>query len=179
MGEYATRKSDGQNVKIGTCENMYYLRADQVELIRPESGNVSPLRDWKEIRFRFPWPDEDSVAPGDFEGFDRKMLLTELDVPADLDHENGCKGGRLGASLVQQRVWNGKLVLVMDCGGCSSRYRVPELDEAMPIIERIAQIAEDHRQAEGYESATWWTLVACRALAGYREPNAWTKRTAA
>ncbi|MBA3354975.1 MAG: hypothetical protein H0U18_03355 [Pyrinomonadaceae bacterium] len=27
MGEYATFK--GLSVKIGTCENMYYLRADQ------------------------------------------------------------------------------------------------------------------------------------------------------
>lgn len=29
MGEYAKRMRDGERVKIGTCENMYYLRFEE------------------------------------------------------------------------------------------------------------------------------------------------------
>ena len=65
MGEYA--KFQGQSIKIGTCENMYYLRADQAAMVQPESGNVDPIRDRESLRFRFPFPDEDNVLPGEFE----------------------------------------------------------------------------------------------------------------
>jgi hypothetical protein len=66
MGEYA-RRLDGQRVKIGTCESMYYLRFDQRSQVRHESGNVDPNgQDMYELRFRFPWPEEDHEAPGDF-----------------------------------------------------------------------------------------------------------------
>ena len=30
MGEYARRKTDGEKIKIGTCESMYYCRYEQI-----------------------------------------------------------------------------------------------------------------------------------------------------
>jgi hypothetical protein len=33
MGEYATRKSDNEYIKIGTCESMYYLRFDDINQV--------------------------------------------------------------------------------------------------------------------------------------------------
>lgn len=56
MGEYAKTVS-GEEVKIGTCEEMYYLRADQRHLIVGYDFDGSE-------RFRFPFPDEDGIEPG-------------------------------------------------------------------------------------------------------------------
>lgn len=88
MGEYAI--SGGKEIKIGTCEDMYYLRADQRYAVRALSGNVDPAStaDLKTIRFRFPWPDEDGQAPGSFERYDRALGLYGIDVPTDVEHGN-------------------------------------------------------------------------------------------
>ena len=74
MGEYA--KYQGEEVKIGTCEDMLYLRADQAHLVTPLGGNTDPVRDReKGIRFRFPFPDEDSTEPGAFNDPDRRVRI--------------------------------------------------------------------------------------------------------
>ena len=58
MGEYAKHK--GEEIKIGTCENMYYLRFDQRHKVKALPGNVDPNgADAYALRFRFPWPNED------------------------------------------------------------------------------------------------------------------------
>lgn len=70
MGEYATRKSDGKQIKIGTCNAMYYLRPDQIEEVicdyNLKQGGIS---------FRLPFPDEKDVMPGDFREFKRSVRL--------------------------------------------------------------------------------------------------------
>ena len=39
MGEYAIRKSDNDCIKIGTCEDMYYLRYEDQDKVTPDSGS--------------------------------------------------------------------------------------------------------------------------------------------
>lgn len=87
MGENAIRISDGAIVKIGTCENMWYLRADQRELVRaaPRSLDVNNASILGELRFRFPFPDEDAVAPGDFKDYD-KTFGVHVAVPDEVSH---------------------------------------------------------------------------------------------
>jgi hypothetical protein len=68
MGEYGTYL--GNNIKIGTCEDMYYLRADQRHLVK-----AAALHDLTDIRFRFPFPDEDHRQPGDFDDYDRGLTV--------------------------------------------------------------------------------------------------------
>jgi hypothetical protein len=75
MGEYAIRSSDGAEIKIGTCENMYYLRFEDREKVQKLSGNVDPIADCGELRFRLPFPDEDDVQPGEYEDFNRGQRL--------------------------------------------------------------------------------------------------------
>lgn len=101
MGEYATYR--GQRIKIGTCEDMLYLRWDQASLVTPERGSLNPTDPdtLKVIRFRFPWPDEDNVRPGEFEDFDRGYPLRGFTQPPDLDH-----------GLVQFRADNGYLLSI-------------------------------------------------------------------
>ncbi len=86
MGEYATYK--GGQIKIGTCEDMYYLRHDQRRLVKPESGSVAPASDDRfALRFRFPWPDEDTIEPGAFENYHRAITVYgDVAVPGDVDH---------------------------------------------------------------------------------------------
>lgn len=85
MGEYATYS--GKDIKIGTCEEMYYLRFDQRHKVQAKSGNVNPVLDAAALRFRFPWPDEDGEAPGAFEGdYERGLTVYEVKAPQDLEH---------------------------------------------------------------------------------------------
>lgn len=87
MGEYAERLSDGERIKIGTCENMYYLRHDQRALVRALHGNVDPVKDVAELRFRFPWPDEDGTLPGAFDGqFERSLAVGGFAPAGGFEH---------------------------------------------------------------------------------------------
>ena len=59
MGEYATRKIDGKKFKIGTCEDMFNCRYDQIsEVIYPYMSD--------NLYWRIPTPDEDGTLPGDY-----------------------------------------------------------------------------------------------------------------
>lgn len=88
MGEYANRNSDGAEIKIGTCEQMYYLRADQVSEITARSGSVNPASrsQAESIRFRFPFPQEDGIKPGDFDDHDYGLGLYGIEPPEDIEH---------------------------------------------------------------------------------------------
>lgn len=83
MGEYATYL--GREIKIGTCENMFYLRWDQAHRVTSQSGNVDPVRDRNELRFRFPFPEEDRIEPGAFEDHAKRRRIHGV-TPPDIDH---------------------------------------------------------------------------------------------
>jgi hypothetical protein len=189
MGENALY--NGQQVKIGTCENMYYLRADQAHLVKPLRGNVNPVKDAAEIRFRFPFPGEDDVEPGGFDNAFATFPVAGLKVPEGVSHstvqfkaENGyllslpCpegpdapegvhRNGYTGAvKIVQQRVLDGMLVLVCKCGGCGALYRAPTLEDAQPVIDSL------RAQADGNYGHPTYRVIADRIEAGYTDPPA-------
>mgnify|MGYP000894662136 CR=1 FL=1 len=71
MGEYAKRKIDGVDVKIGTCEDMFNCRYDQIiEVIYPYMSD--------NLYWRIPTPDEDGIQPGDF---NQSLLLRDIYTP--------------------------------------------------------------------------------------------------
>lgn len=76
MGEYAIRRTDEKQIKIGTCESMYYIRYEDRHKVKPLAGNVD-LKDAHEygLRFRLPIFAEDAIAPGDYEGMGHGHLL--------------------------------------------------------------------------------------------------------
>ncbi|HXU02805.1 MAG TPA: hypothetical protein VN903_17690 [Polyangia bacterium] len=84
MGEYANYR--GQSIKIGTCEDMYYLRFDQRFAVHRETGNVDPVADRGVLRFRFPWPSEDGIAPGAFDPAYKLVTIPGLTAPAGVEH---------------------------------------------------------------------------------------------
>lgn len=72
MGEYLT--INGESVKVGTCENLYYATLKQLkdcgapgasEYLNPENG----------YRYRFPFPDERQQI-GDYENYSRGVLFS-------------------------------------------------------------------------------------------------------
>lgn len=202
MGEYARYK--GQEIKIGTCESMYYLRADQAHLVEPLPNSLDPLECADRIRFRFPWPDEDHVEPGAFERYARTAGLY-VDADPEVDHgtvqfsahagylislpcpesavakastlkiaRNGFAGS---THIAEQRCLDGVRMLVCQCGGCGSKWRMPTLDDARPIIaacikeaeqrEHEARIRRDATPESIAHEGKWWREVARRIEEGY------------
>jgi hypothetical protein len=193
MGEYGTYK--GREIKIGSCEDMYYLRPDQIDKVQSPT-----LRDLTNIRFRFPFPDEDSVEPGDFDAYDRGVGVWDFDVPDGVEHRDvqfksthpdgilamlpcpysttgkasGLKyqfNGYAGpVKIVQQRIWAGVWATVADCGACGSRFRLPDLESAQPLI--AAALAESVKADNRRDTkrAAWWRTIGERIEAGYRTP---------
>jgi hypothetical protein len=198
MGEYAVYNNE--RVKIGTCEDMLYLRADQRRQVWAQPGNVDPIRDVNEIRFRFPWPDEDHIAPGGFDDPFRRLRV-ELKAPLGLEHHsvqfraeqqgylvslpcperpgagkdassyNVHRNGFAGATfLVQQRFHEGRLVAVFECV-CGLRWRAPDLADAADAITGLLDQADDYERREDVTRAAWLRTVAHRIRDGYGEDD--------
>lgn len=194
MGEYA--KYRGEEIKIGTCEDMYYLRYDQRELVTAINGSIDPVGDAAAIRFRFPFPDEDALEPGQFNDYDRGVAVWGVTVPEGVEHGivqfvasagyNVClpcpeagnaahgltvhrNGFRGPVRIVQQREWEGKLVTVCECGGCEARYRLPSWSDAEPIVVALRSNADARqRESDLYSpQVAFLNTIADRILAGY------------
>jgi hypothetical protein len=202
MGEYALY--NGERIKIGTCENMYYLRADQVHKVQPLDGNVNPhsIEQAGQIRFPFPFPQEDNEKPGEFDDHDYGLGLYGVEPPAEIDHysiqfqnskgllvslpcpeSRGSKAfpfkihynGYSGkVKISQQRLIDGKLVLVCECGSCGAKYRLPTIQEAQPIIDQLLKDAADDRRRSNESRAKYHEEVAARIVNGYTQPNYWS-----
>ena len=74
MGEYAVRKSDRAEIKIGTCESMYYLRYDDRGKVSKQQGSLDAATT-HDLFWRLPFPDEDSVKIGEYAEHDRGLRL--------------------------------------------------------------------------------------------------------
>lgn len=127
MGEYAIRKSDGVEVKIGTCEDMYYLRYEDRFKVRKLENSLDASHELN-LRWRLPFPDEDHVRIGEYDDFTRGARLCneadqELGIPykedvgtIQLTHKSGlllnvpCYHGRElpEVSAPMKAFWNGK-----------------------------------------------------------------------
>lgn len=188
MGESA--KFNGEEIKIGTCEDMYYLRLDQRWQVRHISGNVDVLAQATELRFRFPWPDEDRVLPGSFERYDRSVAVWGYAMPDGVNHgtvqfradagyllsipcpespmgkswpqvhRNGFRGAVL---LTQVKLLaDGRVVPVLECGGCGAKWREENPDEIVKLARYFREEGDAKRRKSG--DGRWWTSIAERLL---------------
>jgi hypothetical protein len=80
MGEYI--EVGGQMVKIGTCEDLYYIRFDDlrevVKTAKQIGGNLEPvdyLKPEHGFRYRFPFPDEDNLGAFNYDDYDKGLLI--------------------------------------------------------------------------------------------------------
>jgi len=92
MGEYLT--VNNKNVKIGTCENMYYATLKQLK--QAEHDGVEDASEYTKpkngFRYRFPFPDEDIIEMGNHGDYDRGFTVP---MPYDwinemVDHKEIC-----------------------------------------------------------------------------------------
>ncbi len=67
MGEYAKLVNGGERVKLGSCEEMFYIRVEDIRKVE-YAFNFTAY-------FRLPFPDEDSVCIGNYEPFNRGYKL--------------------------------------------------------------------------------------------------------
>lgn len=130
MGEYAIRKSDGVEVKIGTCEEMYYLRYEDREKVRVKPNNVDPVQFANELRFRLPFPDEDHILPGDYDNHKRGERLY---IPSSV---SGCSEAFSDDSTVNEP---GRIQLRHECGlilgiPCYHGIKLPEVVHPMAVF---------------------------------------------
>jgi hypothetical protein len=77
MGEFAERISDQSEMKIGTCEEMFYLRfEDRAKVAALRGGvDVNNPEHAGTLLFRLPFRDEDGVLPGDYKELFRRLRL--------------------------------------------------------------------------------------------------------
>lgn len=73
MGEYAKRQ-DGEEVKIGTCGNMYYLRYEDRVKMTAIPCSLDPQTE-ERLFWRLPFPDEDDVGIGCYKDHKRGLRL--------------------------------------------------------------------------------------------------------
>lgn len=153
MGEYA--KYRGESIKIGTCEDLYYLRADQAAQVVPEPGSVDPVRERDGLRFRFPFPSEDDVRPGQFEDPWKGFRIPGWSIPSDWADGHG---------IVQFTATAGYNL----CIPCPEAHR-HEGDTGATIVEGIRvnrngwNGGPEIRQQRYLPDGTLATIVACRA----------------
>lgn len=126
MGEYATRKSDGKRVKIGTCSMLYWLRYEDRFEVTDFPGTMMN-RYW-----RLPYPEEDgkevckerAVEPWrDYWGTTiSESIFCDNDVIAALEANEG-----IAQSYVEEL---GMLINVQ----CSHGLRLPESTECVQFF---------------------------------------------
>jgi hypothetical protein len=120
----------GHTVTVGTCENLWELRWDQVRLVTAVPGNYDPVARRDLLFYRFPWPDEDHVPPGEFADPYRGH---RIEIP-------GCPCCRCGdpVLLLAQQKWHGDLLVpVLTCDRCGSRSWPDSLADAGRIAARL------------------------------------------
>lgn len=126
MGEYAIRKLDRKEIKIGTCESMYYLRFEDRSKVAPLPNNVDVSRDSDaaQLLFRLPFPDEDGMQPGQYSDFNRGERLYRASKFGHDDFEDAETLDDPG--LMQLRHEQSGLLVNMPC---YHGQRLPELTE--------------------------------------------------
>ena len=137
MGEYAKRKSDGEKVQIGTCENMYYLRFEDKSKVAPCKNSGFGYR------FRLPFPDEDKLQPGDYSDHNRSLPL------------DGFEWNARAEDVGKFRVENGKGVSILV--ECFHGEKMPDCGKAQvksfPRKYALYMIRED--------GGKLWPVVRC------------------
>lgn len=153
MGEYALYR--GTPVKLGTCEDLFYVRyADFARMVAAGEieqylGNDAPAEYLRGgSRFRFPFPDEDDLAPFTYQNFNRGFVVNVTAAP---DLVTMAEHGRATASFHP------------DGGGYNVNVSVPcpqtddfETVRSSGIDWRIVEIVQQ-RPIEG----RLWTILQC------------------
>jgi len=120
MGEYATLKATGDEIKIGTCESCYYLRFE-------DRLKVNYQGTFNNMWFRLPFPDEDHISLGAYSDYDRAAPLYDYIDPEDetIKEPFSYEGTEKHPGLIQLKHDTGLLINVP----CYHGLKLPEMGE--------------------------------------------------
>ena len=211
MGEYARDIMTGEEVKIGTCENMYYLRFDQRAQVAevPNSLDPNDPEVVYALRWRFPWPDEDATARPGYDNerheYDRGQPIPGAKHPAGVEHgsvqfkahpgylvslpcpegpdaawlrlhkgenplpvaihRNGVGGA---VELCQQKLLrDGRIVPILRCVGCGTRYRLEDAAEIEALVVGIRSQVDAWTAYDPTDARIrYWSTIADRIAEG-------------
>lgn len=79
---------NGERIKIGTCDSMYYLRYEDRFKVLPLDHNIN-THFQKNLRWRLPFPDEDNIKIGRYTDYDRGHDLKGFEAPPEFIDEHG------------------------------------------------------------------------------------------
>lgn len=181
MGEYVTYL--GRQVKIGTCENLYYVsfqkyqRAYVADMMWRCDGNDYPseyLKPDSANRFRFPFPDEDRLRFGTIIEPHFRGVPVRI-VGKDLDSNEGQSPNKVldyHIDIVQQRLVHrqadGQLCLALV-------YRNPKTNKLFRIEDDkdvryiVRQLVQHHINDEkDPEKKDFYREIARQIFQGYR-----------
>lgn len=124
MGEYIL--VNGQSVKLGTCEDLYYVTFQTLQnllnmgaLAQDGQGNDRPsayLSEKYGWRYRFPFPDEDNIDVGYHSDFDRGVVVPNFDRFHHDENEQDQDDRPGPFYLKQQKQIDGDLWIVLEDG---------------------------------------------------------------
>ena len=128
MGEYAIRKRDGEEVKIGTCEDMYYIRYEDRFKVEPASNSLDCGKELN-LFWRLPYPSEDHMNIGEYPDANKMSTLmkegihyNDADIITDeCDHKDSIKLQALKNHDTGEGVV--KVMPVIGCGKCGNIWR--------------------------------------------------------
>lgn len=163
MGEYAIRKSDSEEIKIGTCENMYYIRFEDRGQVSPIEGstNLSNPAELVGLRFRLPFPDEDEVRPGEYENPFRGLRLFRTFEPEkdwQVSHEDWHPPVELDPGSFQMRHEKSGLLFSVPC---HHGEKLPDLGSIRPFWNGKSH-AFELVQVKMQEAGKLMPVVQCR-----------------
>lgn len=199
MGEYVEIR--GERVKIGTCESMYYARVEQFRelaalgvvgheesscYLAPENG----------FRWRFPFPDEDSVQIGHFDPYNRGVTVG---VPRGSRLFEGVNHEQIYKSVSCHNAYNVNVRIPCPATGLEGLQHSPippnvplEIVQVKPMPDKttwtvvrcgwcesmwridegnanelVNIIREQYANRAGDAASPFWLKIADRILAGY------------
>jgi len=183
MGEYIKYK--GHEIKIGTCESIYYASYQKYEKVLQEGqlsavlGNAPPEAYAKPdsgYRFRFPFPDEDKLLFGDIGNFGYDRGVSVKIEPAKEQETNeewkALAGKQLRLEIIQQKLVHreadGKqcLALVVRNPESGDLFRIEEDPAIRKIIKDI--LSNHILKNTNAEDRNFYRKIAFRIRNGFR-----------
>jgi len=135
MGEYI-KLANGEDIKIGTCENLYYVTYQQLKNYitrgaKKLEGNLEPrdyLKEENGFRYRFPFPKALGLNEFD-DGYRFTINLSEYpEFITNVSHYPKCQAidREMTLLLKQQKLVSGVLIPILECESCRVKFRVED-----------------------------------------------------
>lgn len=156
MGEYI-RLGNGETVKLGTCEDLYYTTLAQLQQAIHDGaskveGNLAPqeyLDPKNGFRYRFPFPDE-NIAIGEYEDYERGWTVNV--PPRLIGEDHYTVQVHIHPRSAKKYDFN-NLTMVVGCPLDPDQGKRPATQRPAPTIAQIRQ----QKQVDG----TIWVVLGC------------------